>query len=122
MLHSGTVCVFRLAMPPTEARIVSRSGAPQELGTARDPRCLGVALRQIRTTQGVRMRVIDAGDVRLAVGFHGFERDIGVRWTSGDACLPAALFDGFNGPVDVTLHLGGAARYVDDGSDAVRVA
>jgi hypothetical protein len=37
--------VFRLSVPPANVRIVSRSGMPQELGVARDPRCLGVALR-----------------------------------------------------------------------------
>src|SRR4029077_18504954 len=45
---------FRLAARPTAVRIVSRAGAPQELGLSRDPRPLGVALRQIVVTQGKR--------------------------------------------------------------------
>jgi hypothetical protein len=32
---------FRLPSPPASVRIVSPSAAPQEMGLARDPRCLG---------------------------------------------------------------------------------
>ena len=37
---------------PETVRIVSRGGAPQELGVARDPRVLGVALWRITLRQG----------------------------------------------------------------------
>ena len=39
--------VFRLAAKPRAIRVRSRSAVPQELGVARDPRRLGVALRRI---------------------------------------------------------------------------
>jgi hypothetical protein len=51
----------------------------------------------------------------LSQGFHAFEPGTGLRWTDGDAALPAALFDGFAGKVEVVVHLGGTATYVDEG-------
>ena len=113
--RSGVLHVFRLAAGPTTVRIVSRSGVPQELGVARDPRCLGVGLRQITVTQGERLRTIEAEDERLTVGFHAFEADNGFRWTDGDATIPADLHAGFTGPVEIVLHVGGSTQYVADG-------
>src|SRR6185312_14938571 len=52
--------VFRLRHTPHSIRIGSRSGVPQELGLARDPRCLGVALRQIAVAQRARLRTANA--------------------------------------------------------------
>jgi hypothetical protein len=112
---SGMLHVFRLAARPATMRIVSRSGVPQELGTARDPRSLGVALRQITVSQGIRFRTIEAEDARLTDGFHEFEASEGIRWTDGDAAVPADLFDGFDGPFEIVLRLGGMTSYVDKG-------
>jgi hypothetical protein len=50
----------------------------------------------------------------LAGGFHAFEPQAGVRWTDGDAVLPAAVFAGFDGPCEVVVHVGGASVYVED--------
>jgi hypothetical protein len=105
------VHIFQLPGGLANVRVVSRAGVPQEMGLARDPRCLGVALRRIVVRQGSRFRIMEAADKRLTDGFHGFERAIGLRWTNGDATLPAALFEGFNGAVELVLHLGGSARY-----------
>jgi hypothetical protein len=120
--RSGVLHIFRLAAGPTTVRIVSRTGVPQELGVARDPRCLGVGLRQITVTQGQRVRAIEAENERLIVGFHAFEADNGLRWTDGDATMPAHLHAGFAGPVEVALHIGGTTRYVADGRDARRLS
>jgi hypothetical protein len=114
--RGGVLHIFRLAAQPLTVRIVSRTGVPQELGLARDPRCLGVALLQIMVTQGVRIRTIEAGDALLAEGFHGFEADNGIRWTDGDAAMPEILFDGFGGPLEIVLHVSGSTTYVDQGS------
>jgi hypothetical protein len=38
-------------------------------------------------------------------------RHRGMMHRIGDAALPAALFDDFNGPAELVLHLGGATRY-----------
>jgi hypothetical protein len=107
--------LFRLAARPLTIRIVSRAAAPQELGLGRDPRCLGVALRQIMVSQGPRTRMIDADDPALTHGFHGFEPDDNIRWTDGDATVPVQLLNDFIGPMDIALCLGCKTRYIDDG-------
>jgi hypothetical protein len=110
----GQVHVFTLRDTPAAVRIVSRAAAPSELGLARDPRCLGVALRRIAVWRGARVRIVEADDPALAEGFHGFEAENGFRWTDGDAAVPVALFDGLAGPVELELTVGGTARYVDE--------
>jgi hypothetical protein len=111
----GLVHVFRLNAGSDEMRIVSRAAAPAELGLARDPRVLGVALRSLVVRQGTRFHVLEAADSLLAQGFHGFEQDNAFRWTDGDAVVPAALFEGFTGPVELVLQLGGTTQYLDQG-------
>jgi hypothetical protein len=118
---NGTSHVFRLPAQPETIRIVSRAGIPQELGIARDPRPLGVALRRIMLMQGHRIRTIEADDVLLAEGFHRFEPDDAIRWTDGDAAVPASLFDGFSGPHELVLRLAGATSYAAEG-ELLRVA
>ena len=90
---------------------MSRAGIPAELGTARDPRPLGVPLRRISLHHGARLRIMEADDPTLAEGFHGFEPSDGLRWTNGDACLPAALFADFDGPMSLELHMAGTTFY-----------
>jgi hypothetical protein len=86
---------FILPRKPGSLRVVSRAGSPSELGLARDPRLLGVAIRSIQVWNGARPRVMEAADPALTEGFHDFEADQdgggGFRWTNGDALLPAAL-------------------------------
>jgi hypothetical protein len=86
------------------------------LGLGRDPLSLGVAVRRIVIRQGSRWRVIAADDAALVEGFHAFEAANGLRWTDGDAVLPAALFAGFAGPLEVVVECGATARYVDEGT------
>jgi hypothetical protein len=107
----GTAYSFRLSDNPTTVRIVSRAAAPAELGLARDPRRLGVALTRISLSKGARLRLLESGDPALIDGFHDFEPTPGLRWTDGDATLPGTLFDGFNGVIDLVLYLGGSTRY-----------
>jgi antigen 43 len=114
--RAGEVVVFNLPRTPVDTRLVSLAAAPQELGLARDPRFLGVALRRIIVRQGARFRVIEADDARLSSGFHAFEAASGLRWTDGDAVLPADLFHGFAGATELVLHLAGTAQYVDTGA------
>ena len=105
------VYVFRLPPAPGEVRIVSRAGVPAELGLARDPRRLGVAVRRVMLWQGARLRVVEAADAALTDGFHPYETENGFRWTDGDARLPATVFGGFGGACELELHVGGAMRY-----------
>ena len=113
--------VFRLRSRPRCVRIRSRTAVPQELGLARDARLLGVAVRRIVLALPQWMREIDAGADALVDGFHAFEVGNGMRWTDGDAAVPADFFAGMNGPGMLMLHLGGATRYLDDGRE-VRAA
>jgi len=114
--------VFHLPSRSSSVHIVSRAGAPAELGLARDPRVLGVAVERIALRQGTKFRVIDAADALLEEGFHAFEPDSGLRWTDGDACVPAALFDGFDGPMELVLHVGCTTQYVLFGEAGARAA
>jgi hypothetical protein len=106
--------LFRLPALPGCVRIASRIGVPQELGLARDPRALGVAVRRVMLRRGARLVVVEAGDARLAQGFHAHEPEIGARWTDGEGVLPAELFEGFSGPVELELHFGGTTQYLAD--------
>ena len=102
---------FRLRQPPTGVRIVSRANAPDELGFARDPRRLGVAIRQILIWRGAKLAMIAADDERLSDGFHAFEADHAFRWTNGDALLPAELFAGVRDACELELHVACTSRY-----------
>jgi hypothetical protein len=105
------VYAFQLPGWPREVRVVSRSAVPAELGLARDPRILGVAFRRVMLWRGAELRLIEAWDTSLGEGFHRFEPGNGVRWTDGDANLPAALFDGIGGPSELHLLVGCTTRY-----------
>ena len=116
------VYVFRIEDAAGEVRIVSGSVVPQEVGLARDPRRLGVAVRRAVVRQGSRFRTFLADDVRLVAGFHAAEADRRLRWTDGDAVLPGELFAGFAGPFEVVVQVGGATRYIDGVSVVRRAA
>jgi hypothetical protein len=110
----GSAYIFSLPAAASSVRIVSRAAAPAELGLARDPRLLGIALRRIVVRAGAQFRIVGMTDDRLAEGFHGYEADGDRRWTNGDALLPAALFDGLSGPAELVLLVEGTAQYRAD--------
>ena len=110
LMRAG-VYSFKLHQPRAGVRIVSRANAPDELGFARDPRRLGVAIRQILIWRGADLTMVAAHDERLSDGFHAFEVDHAFRWTNGDALLPAELFTGVEGTCVLELHVA-AGRYV----------
>jgi hypothetical protein len=91
---------------------------PAELGLARDPRTLGVALRRIAVRQGTKFVVTEATDERLTEGFHGYEPAADLRWTNGDAALPAEVFACFTGPMEIVLTLAGETTYPEHGKAA----
>jgi hypothetical protein len=107
--------VFRLRGKPRSVRIRSRAAVPQELELSRDPRCLGVAVRRLLLAEARRQRAIEAEAASLTDGYHAFEAADGIRWTDGDAVVPAELFAGMSGPGMLMVQLGGATRYVADG-------
>jgi hypothetical protein len=114
--------MFRLPGRPDSVHIASREVVPAELGLARDPRSLGVALRGVMVRQGTRFELIEAGDARLVDGFHEYEARDDHRWTDGAATLPAELFAPFQGPVEIVLTLAATTRYPDDKAAALRSA
>jgi hypothetical protein len=116
------VLVFHLSGQPETVLIASREGVPSELGIARDPRSLGVALRCIAVRQGSKFEAIFAWDTRLTDGFHPYETDGDIRWTDGYARLPATAFARFQGEVEVVLTLAGATQYPLIGDDRAQVA
>ncbi len=113
----GTAQVFALPDAHGCVSVMSRAGTPAELGMARDPRSLGVALRCIALRQGARFRVVEAEDARLIEGFHAFEVADGLRWTDGNATLSPTLFDGFDGAMELVLHVGGRTSYLADAAE-----
>jgi hypothetical protein len=121
--QQGPIRVFHLLFCPESVVIASRDAAPAELGLARDPRPLGVALRRIAVRRGVKFELLKANDPRLVDGFHDYETTDDLRWTNGSAALPAELFARFrSGGVEIVLTLAGATRYLDDGKSMAAVA
>jgi hypothetical protein len=110
----GTEYMFRMPACSTDIRIVSRDTIPAKLGVARDPRAPGVAIRRIAITQGARLVIIDADNERLTKGFHGYESADDLRWTKGNATLPADVLACFTGEPEVILTLVGSTRYQDE--------
>lgn len=105
--------IYQFRLPPhaTEIRLASRAGVQAELGRARDPRPLGVAVRQIRLWHGAHLRLIEASDSSLGEGFHLFEEKNGFRWTDGNALLPAALYDGIDTSFELDIHIACTTHY-----------
>jgi hypothetical protein len=120
--YPGGLYTFRLPPCPTEVRLASRAASPTELGLARDPRLLGVAVRQIRLWQGARLRLLEAADPALEKGFHGFEPDEGLRWTDGSALLPLAFFTGIDGSSELEVLTCGAMHYPLTADEAKLIA
>jgi hypothetical protein len=114
----GPVHVFRLKSQPNTVHVASREAVPAELGLARDPRSLGVALRSIALRQKTKFVVLKANDSRLADGFHPHEPASDLRWTNGHAALPAKAFASFSGPIEVVVHLAATTQYPNQGAAA----
>ena len=121
---AGDRWVFFIPGQPQTIRILSREAVPAELGISRDSRSLGVAMRKIEWHRGLQYRAIAANDPRLTDGFHGYEPNDDVRWTNGDAALPADLLpENAHGALKLVLTLAGKTLYPDwVGFEPVRLA
>jgi hypothetical protein len=102
---------FRLPRGSGDIRLLSREAVPTELGLARDPRSLGVAVKQIRISRGKKLALIEAANDLLVRGFHDYESDNCLRWTNGNAELPASLTSGFSEEAELMLQLAGTTCY-----------
>jgi len=109
--YPGGIFEFALSATTGDIRLVSRAGAPAETGLARDPRVLGVAVRQLRVTRGAAMTLMSASDPAMAEGFHSYEKDNDFRWTDGAAPVPRALFAGHTGPCRLEVLVGETTLY-----------
>jgi hypothetical protein len=78
-------------------------------------------VRRIAVHKATRFRTLAAQDTSLSQGFHAFEPDTGLKWTDGDAAVPAQLFAGFTGKLEFVLQLATTGPYLDDAQIA-RVA
>ncbi|HET7879628.1 MAG TPA: hypothetical protein VFL55_02005 [Acetobacteraceae bacterium] len=108
--------LFRLPELPDDVHIVSRAASPAELGIAHDPRVLGVAVRRIEIRRQRWRTAIAASSPALRHGFHGYEPDEDIRWTTGDALLPTSHFDVCAGPVEIEITTAGMTSYLDEGA------
>ena len=119
---AGDSHVFFIPGTPATVEIASRDVVPVELGIARDSRALGVAVRKIELHRGWNYTSVAMDDPRLTDGFHDYEPEEGIRWTTGRATLsPEVLAMAGHGALKLVLTLGGATRYPDFG-DALAVA
>jgi hypothetical protein len=112
--RDGDAYVFQVPASRRDVRIGSRAAVPAEIGLGRDSRVLGVPLWRVIVRAGTRFQTMDVSDERLVDGVHAYES--GVRWTNGDAPVPAVWLEGWRGPIELVLHLRGATSYIDDGS------
>jgi hypothetical protein len=96
-------------------------GVAGNLGSARDSRSLGVALRQVVLWNGRTVTVLLADDLPLGKGFHAFEAENGFRWTDGNALLPASLSDTADAGSEFELHVACSSVY-EDTNDRLRDA
>ena len=56
--------------------------------------------------QSKRTQAIKADADTLRVGYHDYEPTNGIRWTDGNAEIPAKLFATMNGPAMLIVELG----------------
>ena len=109
--RTRTCHVFQLPSGPQDIRIASRSGVPAEIGLGRDPRALGVALRQARLWRGAQVRVMPASSPTLVAGFHAYEPTEEHRWTNGEAVLPNTFFKDLGSGAVLEVHTRGVTQY-----------
>ncbi len=110
-----SVAFVRFVLPAGahDIRLVSRAAVPQELGIARDARALGVAVQGIAVWKGRHVRAFSAEEAMFSQGFYPFEPATNGRWTNGQACLPPAILEGFEGAVELVISRSGSTRYVE---------
>jgi hypothetical protein len=106
---SGSIVEFTVPGATRELHIASRTFVPAELEiSTQDGRRLGVPLKTISITDahGVR-RAVAIDDACLAEGFSFIQSDAACtwRWTTGDAVLPAHLWEGSIGDLRLRLDL-----------------
>ena len=104
----GLSACFLLTGEVKNVWLVCPTSIPREVGVNEDPRSLGLSLAGLRIDDGLgNPKRVALDDPLLCLGFHSMCEDH--RWTAGRARLPAALFDGLDGPLFLNIDLAGAA-------------
>jgi hypothetical protein len=102
----GDLARFLFPAGAQSAVLVSNTFSPAWTGQSQDQRELGVMVRTLAISDGLRVdRRITPDHPALGEGFHKLEHkdDEPRRWTDGRAPLPASLWDGCKGQVILTL-------------------
>ena len=84
----GETFLFDLDDPCGSVVLASRSAIPAEVGTCRDQRRLGVAVRRCWLGTGETRKELTFLSSAMRDGFHAPEPAQGFRWTNGSAVLP----------------------------------
>ncbi len=100
---------FTIPAGCTAVRLCSRAARPCDADPhAADWRRLGLALVQLRVTEGERTRLVPLDDAALGEGLSHVERDEhgwAWRWTDGDAALPLAAWSGCRSEITLEVTL-----------------
>lgn len=86
--NDGDTYLFELDASGPEIRLAWRHVVPAEVGSCRDQRRLGVAVRRCWFEDGAARREIDFDSPLLRTGFHAPEWQAGFRWSDGLGLLP----------------------------------
>jgi hypothetical protein len=109
----GDLARFVFAADAGTALLVSRVFSPAWTDNLADQRELGVSLRRLRVSDGLRTdRDIPLDHPALGEGFHAAQSADGEvrRWTGRAAVLPAALWEGCRGQVVLQIQFGAGGR------------
>lgn len=105
--------VFDIPAGAADLRLVSRASRPAALGLVADSRCLGVCVTGITAQSTTSATTLLPASGLLTAGFHPAEGPL--RWTNGDAALPAMLLGDRSETVRLTVTGHGLPRYLQDG-------
>lgn len=101
---------FRLHLPAREIRLISGSASPAEMKRSSDTRRLGVLVHAMRWVRDDTTIDVPLDSPAFLDGFHNKEvhapGSAAVRWTTGNAGLPSALFPPWHGSAVLELTLG----------------
>jgi hypothetical protein len=115
--------IFALPKGATEARLVSRAGAPTDTRPwLDDRRCLGVNVERILLRSAGELQQVPLDHPSLSQGWWALEKDGSTqrRWTSGDAVVPLPAMAGPT-MLEIRASNGGLA-YVTNTDEASLVA
>jgi hypothetical protein len=105
----GDLARFLFPASAKDVRLVSDTFSPAWTGESPDGRELGVRVKGLHISDGLRVhRETPLDHPALDQGFHKVEREgeAILRWTDGDARLPAELWDDCKGQVILRLSFG----------------